>query len=82
MKRVILALAAALITPLLLMQVAGQQSKPQQPAVEEDAGAPIKVDVDVVSLYCSVRNKQNGLVSTADGEVWSTSDGGQSWRLK
>ena len=25
---------------------------------------------------------QNGLVSTADGEVWSTSDGGQSWRLK
>jgi len=27
-------------------------------------------------------NAQNGLVSTADGEVWSTSDGGQSWRLK
>jgi Photosynthesis system II assembly factor YCF48 len=25
---------------------------------------------------------QNGLVSTAEGEVWSTSDGGQSWRLK
>ena len=25
---------------------------------------------------------QNGLVGTADGEVWSTSDGGQSWRLK
>lgn len=25
---------------------------------------------------------QNGLVSTADGEVWITSDGGQSWRLK
>lgn len=25
---------------------------------------------------------QNGAVSTADGEVWSTSDGGQSWRLK
>jgi Photosynthesis system II assembly factor YCF48 len=25
---------------------------------------------------------QSGLVSTADGEVWSTSDGGQTWRLK
>ncbi len=25
---------------------------------------------------------QSGLVSTADGEVWITSDGGQSWRLK
>jgi hypothetical protein len=25
---------------------------------------------------------RNGLVSMADGAVWSTSDGGQSWRLK
>lgn len=25
---------------------------------------------------------RNGLVSTADGAVWSTSDGGQSWHLK
>lgn len=38
---------------------AGQQ-------VEDDAAAPIKVDVDVVNLYCSVRNKQNGLVSNLE----------------
>src|SRR5579884_2997245 len=34
--------------------------------VEADAAAPIKVDVDVVNLYCSVRNKQNGLVSNLE----------------
>jgi len=33
--------------------------------VDGDA-APIKVDVDVVNLYCSVRNKQNGLVSNLE----------------
>jgi VWFA-related protein len=33
---------------------------------DDDAAAPIKVDVDVVNLYCSVRNKQNGLVSNLE----------------
>jgi hypothetical protein len=32
--------------------------------------------------HIAFSDAQNGLVSTADGEVWITSDGGQSWRLK
>ena len=66
MKKVIPALAAALILPLFLIQGALQQQKPPQTSADDDAGTPIKVDVDVVSLYCSVRNKQNGLVSTLE----------------
>lgn len=27
-------------------------------------------------------DQQNGMVSTANGQTWSTSDGGRSWRLK
>jgi VWFA-related protein len=66
MKRAFPALAAAIVLPLILIQGAAQQQKQPQPSVDDDAGTPIKVDVDVVSLYCSVRNKQNGLVSTLE----------------
>jgi VWFA-related protein len=72
MKKVVLALAAALTLPLILIPVAAQQGNSQQsgagkPAeADDDLGSPIKVDVDVVSLYCSVRNKQNGLVNTLE----------------
>ena len=67
MRKTIFALAAALLTPLFLFQVTAQQSKPPQPvAADDDPGSVIKVDVDVVNLYCSVRNKQNGLVSTLE----------------
>jgi VWFA-related protein len=57
-------LAASCVAPILLIHVRAQQ-KPDQ-KIEEDAGEPIKVNVDVVSLYCSVRNKQNGLVNTLE----------------
>jgi len=39
-----------------------------------------KLQTDIAHIEFS--DARNGLVSTADGEVWSTSDGGQSWRLK
>src|SRR5580700_4621594 len=51
-----LALAALLILPAGPSRVAAQS---QSNAEVDDA---IKVDVDVVSLYCTVHNKQNGLV--------------------
>jgi VWFA-related protein len=66
MKKTMCALAAALLMPLFLFQMAAQQSKPPQPVADDDPGSTIKVDVDVVNLYCSVRNKQNGLVSTLE----------------
>jgi VWFA-related protein len=39
-------------------------AQPQSDSKDEDLGAAIKVDVDVVSLYCTVHNKQNGLVGS------------------
>src|ERR1700690_750268 len=66
MRKVTPVLAVALVLPLCLMQGVAQQSKPPQPGADDDLGAPIKVDVDVVNLYCSVRNMQNGLVSTLE----------------
>jgi hypothetical protein len=40
---------------------------------------PVSTD-DIIQINFS--DPQNGLLNTATGEVWSTSDGGQSWRLK
>ena len=55
------ALAILLILPGMPSRVTAQ---PPSESKDEDLGAAIKVDVDVVSLYCTVHNKQNGLVSS------------------
>jgi photosystem II stability/assembly factor-like uncharacterized protein len=39
-----------------------------------------KLTADITHIEFS--DPTNGLVSTSNGEVWSTSDGGQSWRRK
>lgn len=39
-----------------------------------------KLDTDITQITFSDSSK--GVISTANGEVWSTSDGGRSWRLK
>jgi hypothetical protein len=54
------ALAALMISAVPSRMIAQQQSQSK----DQDLGAAIKVDVDVVSLYCTVHNKQNGLVSS------------------
>src|ERR1700693_2777029 len=73
MKKAGFCFAALLPVLLLMVPAVPMRVEAQQPAggktdqkVEDDAGTPIKVDVDVVSLYCSVRNKQNGLVNTLE----------------
>jgi hypothetical protein len=50
----------------------------------DSGGSWIKADAAFTGdiAHIAFSDAQNGLVSTADGEVWSTSDGGQSWRLK
>jgi len=40
---------------------------------------PVSTD-DITHIEFS--DPQNGLLNTANGQVWSTSDGGRSWRLK
>jgi VWFA-related protein len=55
------ALAVLLMVPVTAPRMTAQ---PQSDIKDADLGDAIKVDVDVVSLYCTVHNKQNGLVSS------------------
>lgn len=61
-----LKIAAGVALAALLILPAGPSRITAQPPAksDEDLGAAIKVDVDEVSLYCTVHNKQNGLVSS------------------
>jgi VWFA-related protein len=54
------ALAALMILPAVPSRVGAQPPS----SSNEETDAAIKVDVDVVSLYCTVHNKQNGLVGS------------------
>ncbi|HTA43489.1 MAG TPA: VWA domain-containing protein [Bryobacteraceae bacterium] len=67
MKTLGLTLAILLVLPLVLVRLEAQ--KP-----EEDLGEPIKVDVDVVNLYCAVRNKQNALISNLEKTDFSLAE--------
>jgi VWFA-related protein len=77
MKLLGLTLATVLIVPLVLIRLEAQQPGGGQ-KVEDDAGEPIKVDVDVVNLYCAVRNKQNALLGNLEkGDFTLAEDGAQ-----
>ena len=78
MRTVGLTLATLLILPILLIHLKAQQSQ----KVEDDLGAPIKVDVDVVNLYCAVRNKQNSLISNLEKGDFSLAEDGASQTIK
>ncbi len=78
MRNLRLPFAIALALPCFLLQAPAQQPPKPEPKIEEDLGDPIKVDVDVVSLYCAVRNKQNGLINNLDkGDFDLMEDGKQ-----
>ncbi len=53
-----------------------------QQKVEDDSAAPIKVDVDVVNLYCAVRNKQNALISNLEKGDFSLAEDGTGQSIK
>ncbi len=55
-----------------------------QPPSQEpvDLSAAIKVDVDVVSLYCTVHNKQNGLVGSLDKGDFDLAEDGKPQTIK
>lgn len=79
MKLLVLTLASLSILPLVLVRLEAQnsQSKP-----EDDIGTPIKVDVDVVNLYCTVHNKQNGLVGNLEKSEFLLSEDGTPQTIK
>jgi VWFA-related protein len=88
MKKVALALGAVVLPLILMIPVAAQQGaqtggKPATPQADDsDLGEPIKVDVDVVNLYCSVRNKQNGLVNTLEKGDFDLADDNKPQTIK
>ena len=71
-------LAALLILPAALIRMDAQQS----PKADEDLGAPISVDVNVVNLYCSVRTKQNALISTLEKNDFTLAEDGVTQTIK
>jgi VWFA-related protein len=72
----------ALILVLTLAAVA-QQTQPAKPVmVEDDAGQIISVDVDIVTLYCAVRNRQNGLINSLTKDDFDLREDGAKQTIK
>jgi VWFA-related protein len=78
MRTVVLTLVTLLILPILLIHLDAQQAQ----KVEDDIGDPIKVDVDVVNLYCAVRNKQNSLISNLEKGDFTLAEDGTQQNIK
>lgn len=77
------ALATLLILPILLLLPDPVRLAAQQSAKDDaDFDAPIKVDVDVVNLYCSVRTKQNALISTLEKNDFTLAEDGTTQTIK
>src|SRR6058998_2603984 len=71
-------LAASLTT----MLVPAQRAQSQKPAEPEDVTPSIKVDVDVVNVLCSVRNKAGGLVSNLGKDDFTLLEDGKPQTIK
>jgi VWFA-related protein len=76
MPRLGLVAIAALLIPIALPQ------QPQKPPPEPDQAPTIKVEVDVVNILCSVRNRQGGLVGGLAKEEFLLSEDGKPQTLK
>jgi VWFA-related protein len=71
-----------LVAAFSTMLVPAQRSQPQKPADAEDATPSIKVDVDVVNLLCSVRNKAGGLVGNLSKDDFVLLEDGKPQTIK
>src|SRR5690348_8849015 len=72
--RILLAFA---VSAVLLAQTPQQQSKPA-----EDAPATIKVDVDIVNVLASVRDKRGGLVANLEKNDFTILEDGKPQEIK
>lgn len=68
-------LAALMILPGVPSRMAAQDK-------DADLGAAIKVDVNIVTLYTAVRNKQGGLVSTLTQNDFELAEDGKPQTIK
>ena len=67
----------ALCASLLALPLLPQQQKPA-----EDVPAPIKVDVDVVNILASVRDKHNGLIANLNKDDFTLFEEGKQQNIK
>jgi VWFA-related protein len=86
MKIVGLTVATILLMALVPIWLEGQQAggggQSGAQKVEEDAGQPIQVDVDVVNLYCSVRDKKNALIPSLEKADFNLAEDGSKQTIK
>src|SRR5258706_4961296 len=71
-----------LVASFATMLVPAQRTQPQKPADSEDVTPSIKVDVDVVNVLCSVRNKAGGLVSNLSKDDFVLLEDGKPQTIK
>jgi hypothetical protein len=69
------------LTSALLAQAPSRNAPPKN-APAEEAPAPIKVDVDVVSLLASVRDKRGGLVANLEKNDFTVLEDGKAQEIK
>jgi VWFA-related protein len=69
------------LTSALLAQTPSRNAPPKN-APAEEAPAPIKVDVDVVSLLASVRDKRGGLVANLEKNDFTVLEDGKAQEIK
>jgi VWFA-related protein len=67
------------LTAALLAALAPAQQKPRDP--DEDLTS-IKVDVDVVNIFCSVRDKKNGLIGNLSKDDFTVLEDGKPQPIK
>ena len=82
MKNISLTLGTLVILTFVLIGLHAQQPSQDTAKIEDDNGDAIKVDVDVVNLYCSVRTKQNALVSTLEKGDFDLAEDGAKQTIK
>ncbi|HLK68094.1 MAG TPA: VWA domain-containing protein [Bryobacteraceae bacterium] len=70
------------ISAALLAQPSKQTKAPPKPAEAVDQDQPIKVDVDVVSILASVRDKKGALVPNLEKNDFTVLEDGKSQEIK
>lgn len=68
--------------PVALRTASAQRTVQKDPAADEDTGDALKVDVDVVNLYCAVRDKKNALIANLDKNDFSLAEDGKAQTIK
>ena len=76
------AYARLLLTACWLLTLAPAQSQSKKPLDSELSMPSIKVDVDVVNILCSVRNKAGGLVGNLEKDDFTLFEDGKTQTIK